>query len=100
MNVFITYFVMYTVIYTLVFIIITNISDIITILKSLKKQDAVPTDNNADEKEEDEAIPLGGVVQIIILFFQVAGFLQVSKSFFFSFLKKKCNSFVYIPLHD
>ena len=79
-RIYVTYFVVYTVVYAVAFILITNINDTITMLKTLvlKKKSVTNDIDQKEEEKEEDSIPVGGVVQIIVLFFQVAGFLQVS----------------------
>ena len=79
LNVFVTYFLVYTTVYTLVFILITNIKTIIKILKWLitKKQSTLKNKEGESEIGNDDTFSLAGFVQIVILFFQVAGLLSV-----------------------
>ena len=69
---FVTYFVLYTVSYTILFLFVTNMSDIMLLVRSTKKK---PTAK--DENESTDTFSIAGFVQIVILFFQVAGLLQV-----------------------
>ena len=72
------YLIVYAVGYTLVFVLITNLSDIIVWLKSiLLKKDALMDSEESDEEDDEGNFSIAGFVQITILFFQVAGLLQV-----------------------
>ena len=62
--------------YTILFVLITNTNDVILSLKGFLLNNRVPMTPHTD-KSNDENIPIGGCVQIITLFFQVAGLLQV-----------------------
>ena len=78
-TVFIAYVVVYTVVYALIFIVITNMKAIVNLVISLIGRTGAADVAQETIKEEAtcDTFSVGGFVQITILFYQVAGFLQV-----------------------